>query len=822
MNISYNWLRNYLTTDLTAEQIVPVLTDIGLEIEGFEKIETIRGGLAGVVVGEVLTCVDHPDSDHLHITTVDVGVAEPLQIVCGASNCRAGLKVMCATVGAVLYPVGSDEEFKIKRSKIRGVESLGMLCAEDELGLGAGHAGIIELPAEAVVGTPAKEYYNIQDDWLIAIGLTPNRIDAASHIGVARDLAAYLRSHGKEAKVELPDVGAFAVDNQDLTIAVSVENTEACPHYTGITVKGCKIAPSPEWMQNSLRAAGINPKNNLVDITNFVLFELGQPLHAFDASKIDGGKIVVKCCEEGPKFVTLDGVERTLTADDLMICSAEQPMCIAGVYGGLDSGVSDTTTDIFIESAYFDPVYVRKSAKRFGLNTDSSFRFERGIDPDIQIYALKRAALLFKELAGGEISSEIVDVQSVKPEPFRFDFSLARAKALIGKDIPDQTIRTIIDALEVKVEAEKEGILSVAVPPYRVDVRREADLVEDVLRIYGYNNVEIPTHVNSTLSYIQKPDRTHLVNLVSDMLSARGFTEIMSNSLTKASYYENLQAYKAENCVRILNPLSADLSVMRQTLLFNTMEAVQLNANRRNGDLKVYEFGNCYSYDPTKEVVEGCNSLVRYSENYRLAVTVTGAANRVSWNSPAKTASFYTLRAEIELLLKRFGLNIYDLKSESLSNDIFADALQIYINNKPLVSMGQIARGVTKLFDLKQDVFFAEVDFDLLLKATRKHKVAAEELSKFPEVRRDLALLLDKGVSFSELRNIAFATERKLLKSVSLFDVYEGDKLPAGKKSYALGFTLEDKTQTLNDKTIERVMVSLQKAFEVKVGAQIR
>ncbi len=822
MNISYNWLRQYLATDLTAEQTASILTDIGLEVEGFEKIETIRGGLAGVVVGEVLTCEDHPDSDHLHITTVDVGGEAPLQIVCGASNCRAGLKVMCATVGAVLYPIDSDEEFKIKRSKIRGVESLGMLCAEDELGLGTGHAGIIELPAEAVVGTPAKEYYDIKDDYLIVVGLTPNRIDAASHIGVARDLAAYLRSQGKEARVELPNVDAFAVDNHDLNIEVSVENTAACPHYTGVTVKDCKIAPSPEWMQNSLRAAGINPKNNLVDITNFVLFELGQPLHAFDVSKIDGGRIVVKCCEEGTPFVTLDGVERKLTADDLMICSAEKPMCIAGVYGGLDSGVSDTTTDIFIESAYFDPVYVRKSAKRFGLNTDSSFRFERGIDPNMQIYALKRAALLFKELAGGTISSEIVDVRSGNPEPFRFDFSLARAKALIGKDIPDETIRNIIDALEVKIESEHDGVLSVAVPPYRVDVRREADLIEDILRIYGYNNVEIPLHVNSTLSYIQKPDRTCVVNLVSDMLTSRGFTEIMSNSLTKASYYEGLQAYKSENCVRILNPLSADLSVMRQTLLFNTMEAVQLNANRRNGDLKIYEFGNCYSYDPSRELAEGEGNLVRYSENYRLAITVTGAANRVSWNSPAKTASFYTLRAEVELMLKRFGLNIYDLKCDSISNDLFAEALLLYVNNKPLITMGQIDRRITKLFDLKQDVFFAEVDFDLLLKATRKHKVTAEELSKFPEVRRDLALLLDKGVSFSELRNIAFATERKLLKSVSLFDVYEGDKLPAGKKSYALGFILEDKTQTLNDKTIERVMANLQKAFESKVGAQIR
>ena len=566
MNISFKWLKNYADIDLSAEQVATLLTDIGLEVEGFEKVETIKGGLEGVVVGQVLTCEDHPDSDHLHITTVDVGAEAPLNIVCGAANCRQGLKVMCATVGAVLYPIGETEGFKIKRSKIRGVESLGMLCAEDELGIGSDHAGIIELPESAVVGTPAREYYNIEDDYLIAIGLTPNRVDAASHIGVARDIVAYLKSQGQRAELRMPNVDAFAVDNNELNIEVEVANTDACPRYAGVTVKGCKIAPSPDWMQNYLRAAGINPKNNLVDITNFVLFELGQPLHAFDAAKIEGGKIVVRNCEEGTPFVTLDGVERKLSAADLMICSAERPMCLAGVFGGLDSGVSDTTTDVFIESAYFNPVSVRKSAKRHGLNTDSSFRFERGVDPNMQVYALKRAALLFKELAGGTISSEITDLYPTKVEPFRFDFSLSRAKMLIGKDIADDTIKSIITALDVVIEKEENGVLSVAVPPYRVDVQREADLVEDVLRIYGYNNVEIPEHVNSTLSYVQKPDKNRLVNMVSDMLTARGYTEIMSNSLTKAAYYENLQCYKAENCVKILNPLSADLNVMRQTL----------------------------------------------------------------------------------------------------------------------------------------------------------------------------------------------------------------------------------------------------------------
>ena len=820
MNISFKWLKNYADIDLSAEQVATLLTDIGLEVEGFEKVETIRGGLEGVVVGQVLTCVDHPDSDHLHITTVDVGAEAPLNIVCGAANCRQGLKVMCATVGAVLYPIGAEEGFKIKRSKIRGVESLGMLCAEDELGIGTSHEGIIELPESAVVGTPAREYYHIEDDYLIAIGLTPNRVDAASHIGVARDIVAYLKSQGQRAELRMPSVDGFAVDNHDLTVAVEVANTTACPRYAGVTVKGCKIAPSPEWMQNYLRAAGINPKNNLVDITNFVLFELGQPLHAFDAQKIEGGKIVVRNCDEGTPFVTLDGVERKLSAADLMICSAERPMCLAGVYGGLDSGVSDTTTDIFIESAYFNPVSVRKSAKRHGLNTDSSFRFERGIDPNMQVYALKRAALLFKELAGGTISSEICDIYPVKVEPFRFDFSLSRAKMLIGKDIDDQTIKNIITALDVVIESEQNGILSVAVPPYRVDVQREADLVEDVLRIYGYNNVEIPTQVRSTLSYAQKPDKNHLYNMVADMLTARGYTEIMSNSLTKAAYYENLECYKAENCVKILNPLSTDLNVMRQTLLFNTLEAVALNINHKNGDLKLYEAGNCYYYNAQNATEE--NPLAAYSENYRLAIAVTGGDAAPSWNCKANQTSFFTLRAAVELMLKRFGLDIYNLKCEGCNFDIFSDAICLSVNNKPLVWMGQVSAKLCKTMGIKQEVFFAEVDFDLLVKATRKHKITVTELPKYPEVKRDLALLVDKGVSFAQLRAIAFATERKLLKSVALFDVYEGDRLPEGKKSYALSFILEDKTQTLNDKTIERTMANLQAAFEKQLGASIR
>ena len=797
-----------------------VLTDIGLEVEGFEKIETVKGGLQGVVVGEVVTCTDHPDSDHLHLTTVDVGAVEPLQIVCGAPNCRAGLKVLCAQVGAVLYPDGGDEEFKIKRSKIRGVESLGMLCAEDELGIGASHDGIMELPADAPVGMTAREYLHIEDDYLIEIGLTPNRVDAASHVGVARDLAAYLQSRGEHVQVKMPDVSAFAPDNHDLKVKIRVENPEAAPRYAGVTVTGCKIGPSPEWMQNCLRAAGINPKNNLVDITNFVLFELGQPLHAFDAAKIEGGEVVVRTCAEGTPFVTLDGVERKLTDKDLMICSAERPMCIAGVFGGLDSGVSDTTTDVFIESAYFNPVWVRKTAKRFGLNTDSSFRFERGVDPNMQVYAAKRAALLMKELAGGTISSDITDIYPAPIADFVFDVSLARVNALIGKEIPENVVRAIIAALEVKILSEKDGVLTVAVPPYRVDVQREADLIEDILRIYGYNNVEIPQQVRSTLSYAPKPDRNKLMNLAADFLTANGFTEIMSNSLTKASYYEGLTSCPADRCVRILNPLSADLSVMRQTLLFNMLEAVELNANRRNGDLCLYEFGNCYFYDESKRSEE--NRLAAYSEEYRLSIAVTGVATPQSWDSKPVKASFFTLRAVAEKLLRRFGIDIYALKTEPLESDLFSEGLSMSLNGKELLQIGSVAAKIRRMTDVKQEVYYLEMNFEALAKSTKKLKIVAEELSKFPEVKRDLALLVDKQVTFAALRDAAFAAERKLLKSVSLFDVYEGDKLPEGKKSYALSFILEDKTRTLDDKTIERVMSNLTRQFEQRCGAQVR
>ncbi|MBE6209455.1 MAG: phenylalanine--tRNA ligase subunit beta [Rikenellaceae bacterium] len=822
MNVSYKWLKEYLSCDLSAEKMAEILTDIGLEVEDFEKIETIKGGLAGVVVGEVLTCTEHPDSDHLHITTVNVGESEPLNIVCGAPNVAAGQKVMCATIGAVLYPIGETEGFKIKKSKIRGVESFGMLCAEDELGIGTGHDGIMVLDASAVPGTPAKEYLNIQEDYSIGIGLTPNRADAMSHYGVARDLAAYLKANGVECTLQAPSVDEFAIDNHNLNIPVSVEDTDGAPRYAGVTITGAKIAPSPEWMQNYLRAIGLNPHNNLVDITNFILHEMGQPLHAFDADKIAGGKIVVRTCPEGTPFKTLDGVERKLSAEDLMICDAEKPMCIAGVFGGEFSGVSDTTTNLFIESAYFNPVRIRKTAKRHGLNTDASFRFERGIDPNITVYALKRAAMLFKELAGGEISSDIIDIQSVEFEPFRFELSLDRTRKLIGKDIDDTTIKSIITALDVAIEDENDGVLSVAVPQYRVDVRREADLIEDILRIYGYNNIEIPEHVNSTLAYAPKPNRTSLINKAADFMAANGYSEIMSNSLTKSSYYEGLSSYPAANCVKILNPLSADLNVLRQTLLFNALEAVALNANRKNGNLKLFEFGNCYFYDASKQEQQAENSLAPYSEIYRLGIAVTGMDKTTLWNSKAEQSTYFTLKAIVERLLGGFGIDLNTLRNEASSSDLFDQAISYQLNGKPFIEMGVVSGKITASCDVRNEVFFAEIDFDALIKSTKKSKVTAEELSKFPEVKRDLALVVDKSISFDKLRSIAFATERKLLKRVSLFDVYEGGKLPEGKKSYALSFILEDKTQTLNDKIIDNVMSKLIASFEKQAGATIR
>ncbi len=817
MKISLNWLKEYIKTDLSAERISQILTDIGLEVEGFETIESIRGGLEGVVIGHVLTKEKHPDADKLNVTTVDVGAGEPLQIVCGAPNVDAGQKVVVATIGCTLYPTGEQEGFKIKKSKIRGIESFGMICAEDEIGLGASHAGIMVLDDSAQVGMPAKQHFNLQDDALLEIGLTPNRIDAASHYGVARDLAAYLNYMNMEHELVLPE--PTSLDNPTANpIKIEVNNTEAAPKYMGITIRGVKVAPSPEWLQGRLRSIGLNPINNIVDITNFILFELGQPLHAFDAAKIEGDKIVVRTCDDGANFVTLDGVERKLSDKDLMICNASKAMCIAGVFGGLESGVTEQTTDIFIESAYFNPVWVRKTAKRHGLSTDASFRYERGIDPNITGYALKRAAELVLNIAGGEYST-IETGSCTEFAPFEFDFSISRAQRLIGKEIASEDIKTIIKSLEIEIKEDSDDILKVAVPQYRVDVRREADLVEDVLRIYGYNNIEIPQHVNSTLSYAPNPDKDKIQNIISNLLTNNGFNEIMSNSLTKASYYEGLEYYKADNSVKILNPLSNELNVMRQTLLFNTLEAVALNASHRNANLKVYEFGNCYNYNSSKVELGG---LKPYSQQARLSIAITGDSGRTSWNSKAQRSDFFTLKGAAEKVLARFGVDLMTAICTPLESDLYSDAVSFKVHGKQLFEMGVVSKKMRNMFDIKADVYFLEMNFDVMLNLSKSNKVAVKELPKYPDVRRDLAMLVDKSVDFAKLRSVAFATEKKLLKSVSLFDVYEGDKLPEGKKSYALNFVLADSTKTLTDNDIDKTMKSLIAQFERQTGAQVR
>ena len=819
MKISYNWLKEYVNTTMSAKEMADCLTAIGLEVEGVEKIEAIRGGLEGVCIGEVLTCDKHPDADKLHLTTVNVGAAEPLQIVCGAPNVAAGEKVIVATIGAQLYPTGEDEPFKIKKSKIRGVESFGMLCAEDELGIGEGHDGIMLLEKSAVPGTPAREYFNIQDDYVLEIGLTPNRIDAASHIGVARDLVAYLKSIGQEAEVKLPSVENFAVDKIDNPVEVVVENQESAPRYMGLTIRNVEVKPSPEWLQTKLRALGMNPHNNVVDITNFILHELGQPLHAFDADKIAGNKVVVRNCPQGTPFVTLDGIERKLDEKDLMICDAEKPMCIAGVFGGINSGVTLETKNVFLESAYFNPVSVRKTAKRHGLSTDASFRYERGTDPLMPPYALKRAALLIKELTGGEIASEVTDIYKEIAKPFVVELSFKNVDRLIGKQLCKETITRIVTALEMEVLNSTEEGLTLAVPPYRVDVQREADVIEDILRIYGYNNVEIPMQVNSTLTYSQNQANDRIYNVAADLLTSNGFHEIMSNSLTKSGYYEGLTSFPVENCVKIMNPLSSDLNMMRQTLLFNALEAASLNINHKRSDLKMYEFGNCYFYDETKKEQGG---LAPYSETYTLGILVSGQANEQSWNVKVCQSDFYSLKVYAEKLLARFGVNINNAQIDPLESDLYREAVRYSFNGKRLFDIGIVAKKIRNTFDIKQEVYFLEMDFDRMIKMAKGAKVAAKELSKYPEVRRDLALLVDKNVTFRQLRDLAFKTERKLLKKVGLFDVYEGDKLPEGKKSYALNFVLEDTTKTMTDAVIDKVMSTLIAQFDAQLGAKVR
>ncbi len=824
MNISYKWLKRYINLQDDAETVAKILTSIGLEVGTVEQVETIRGGLRGLVIGEVLTCEEHPNSDHLHITQTRLAAGEePVQIVCGAPNVAAGQKVIVATIGTVLYD--GEDKFTIKKSKIRGVESFGMICAEDEIGVGASHDGIMVLPADVQVGTPAAEYFHVENDALIEVDITPNRADAISHFGVARDLYAYYQAHGNtEITLTRPSVEGFKVDNHDLEIAIEVQNPTACPRYSGVSIAGVEVKESPEWLQNALRTIGARPINNIVDATNFILHSIGQPMHAFDVDHIAGKKVVVRNAQQDDKFVTLDEVERTLDAADLMICNAESEMCIAGVFGGLHSGVTESTKNVFLESAYFSPVSVRKTARRQGLNTDASFRYERGCDPNITIYALQLCALLIQEIAGGTISMEIQEVCAEGVgKPFEVAFSFDRCRALIGKDIPNETILSILKALEIKTEClTANGECRLSVPAYRVDVQRECDVIEDILRIYGYNNIEFPEKLNTTLSYSTKPDSVALQRRISEQLTAQGFNEILNNSLTKTAYYENSTVYPIANSVRILNPLSQDLALLRQSLLFGGLESIQRNVNRKNADLRFYEFGNTYRYKADQHSLQGDVGLAHYSEEQYLALWLTGNKTAQTWVHADEKTSFYQMRAYVNAVLKRLGVNLDKLTFAPLQNELFADGLTLLINGKEIGFIAILNHKLLKQFDIDNDVFYADLSWKALLKQNKQYKAVIEDLAKFPEVKRDFALLVDKTVAFEDLRKAAFENAGKLLKSVYLFDVYEGKNLPAGKKSYALSFILQDPNNTLKDQQIENIMTRLQKVFADKFGATLR
>ena len=820
MNISYNWLKEYVDFNLTPDEVAAALTSIGLETGSVEEVQTIKGGLEGLVIGEVLTCEAHPNSDHMHVTTVNLGQGEPVQIVCGAPNVAAGQKVVVATLGTKLYD--GDECFTIKKSKLRGVESNGMICAEDEIGLGTDHAGIIVLPETAVPGTLAKDYYNIKSDYVLEVDITPNRADACSHYGVARDLYAYLVQNGQPTSLKKPSVDAFAVENNDLDIKVTVENSEACPRYAGVTVKGVTVKESPEWLQNKLRLIGVRPINNVVDITNYIVHAFGQPLHCFDAAKIKGGEVVVKTMPEGTPFVTLDEVERKLSERDLMICNKEEAMCIAGVFGGLDSGSTEATTDVFIESAYFHPTWVRKTARRHALSTDASFRFERGIDPNNTLYCLKLAALMVKELAGGTISSEIKDNCAAPVADFRVALTYNKVNSLIGKEIPAETIKRIVTSLEMNIVEETAEGLTLDVPPYRVDVQRDCDVIEDILRIYGYNNVEIPTTLKSSLTVKGEHDKSNkLQNLIAEQLVGCGFNEILNNSLTRAAYYDGLESMAPQNLVMLMNPLSNDLNAMRQSLLFGGLESINRNANRKNADLKFFEFGNCYFYNAEKKDAE--KPLNAYSEEYHLALWVTGKKVSNSWAHADENSSIYELKAYVENIFARLGLSMRNLVVGALTDDVFATALSVQTRGgKRLASFGVVTKKIQKAFDIDNEVYYADLNWKELMKAIKSCKVNFTELTKFPAVKRDLALLLDKKVQFAEIEKIAYDTEKKLLKSVELFDVYEGKNLEAGKKSYAVSFTLQDENATLNDKQIDKIMQKLIANLQNKLDAKLR
>ena len=820
MEISYKWLKEYVDFDLTPQETADALTSCGLEVDALEEVQTIKGGLKGLYVGKVLTCEMHPNSDHLHITTVDLGKAEPQQIVCGAPNVAAGQKVIVADLGCVLYD--GDKEFVIKKSKLRGVESLGMICAEDEIGVGTSHDGIIVLPEDAPVGQPAAEYYHLESDWVIEIDITANRSDALSHWGVARDLYAWLKRNGHATSLHRPDCSEFTVDNNDLPIEVEIENTEACKRYACVSITGCEVKESPEWLQDKLKVIGLRPINNIVDITNYVMMAYGQPMHCFDADMVKGHKIVVRTQPEGTKFVTLDGEEHTLGEHDLSICNAEDPMCIAGIFGGKGSGTYDTTTNVVLESAYFHPTWIRKSARRHGLSTDASYRFERGIDPNGTIYALKQAAILCKQLAGGKVSMEIKDVYPNPIADARVQLYYEYVDRLIGKKIGNDMIRSIVESLEMKVVAETEAGLELDVPAYRVDVQRPCDVVEDILRIYGYNNVEIPTQLKSSLTILGDEDKAYQrQNVIGEQLVGCGFREIMNNSLTKTAYYTELNRYTEETTVKVMNPLSSDLGVMRQTLLFGGLESIARNVNHKMPNLRLFEFGNCYHYSPEKKNDE--DPIKAYTEEMHLGMWVTGKRVEGSWAHADEQSSFYELKAYVMNIFTRLGVNPGIVVAEKSDNNVFGKALALKARSgKVLCEMGTVCHKLLKKMDIEQDVFFADINWNNLMRAIKKNETLYHDISKFPSVSRDLALLIDKNVEFEQIEQIARQTEKKLLKSVELFDVYEGKNLPEGKKSYAVNFILQDETKTLNDKQIEAIMTKLINNLKQKLGAELR
>jgi len=821
MKISYKWLKEYVNVSLAPVEVARILTDCGLEVEAIEEYESVKGGLKGIVIGHVQSVERHPNADKLTCCKVDVGNGKVLDIVCGAPNVAAGQRVPVATVGAMIYK--GEESFAIKAGKLRGEPSDGMICAEDELGLGDSHEGIMVLDENALVGSSAAEYFGVETDTLLEVAITPNRADATSHIGVARDLVAAINNreiqHDK-VRLSIPSVADFKVDNNSLPITVKIENPEACPRYSGITISNLQVKESPAWLRDSLKAIGLRPINNIVDITNYVLMETGQPLHAFDAAYVTGNQVIVRKMPVGTKFVTLDELERILSADDLMICNVSEPMCIAGVFGGAKSGVSEKTTSIFLESAYFDGTHVRKTSKLHGLKTDASFRFERGADPDITIYALKRASMLMKELAGGTISSEIVDVYPVHIENFKVEVLYKRINTLIGKEIGKETIKNILTSLAIEILSENADGLQLSIPPFKVDVTREADVVEEILRIYGYNNIDLSDSLHSSLSYSRKPDPEKFQQKLADYLSNNGFNEILTNSLTSSAYYEKSEIFSFDECVRILNPLSNELGVMRQTLLFSGLESISYNLNRRMADLKFYEFGNVYNFVPAQSA---SNDVTRkYSERKKLSIYVTGSQQGESWYMPSGKTDYHFLKSFVFAALRKTGINLQKLTANAIDNQLFAEGESFSINQKPLLNIGRLNSGILKQFDIKQEVFYAEVDWSTLLREVKADSVKFSEISRYPEVRRDLALLLDKSVKFSDIETLANRNGKGILRSVNLFDVYEGEKIETGKKSYAISFTLQDDQKTLTDNDIEKLMKRLADVFEKELGAVIR